>query len=139
MMQMPAWIADRLRPLSFGEQGERAAAGYLRRRGYRIVASRQRMRYGEIDLIAVDVKTIVFIEVKSRRSSRHSRPALAVDHRRRGRLTRAALAFLKAHGLFAYPSRFDIVEVVWPHEADAPQITHHRNAFPAQGRGQFFR
>ena len=81
-MHIPAWLADRLRPLSLGEQGERTAARYLKRRGYRIVASRQRMRYGEIDLVAVEKRTIVFIEVKTRRSSRHSRPALAQKPKR---------------------------------------------------------
>ena len=54
-------------------------------------------------------------------------------------MTRAALAFLKARNLLAYPSRFDVVEVVWPPGVRRPTITHHKSAFQAEGRGQFFR
>jgi putative endonuclease len=139
-MRIKQWLAERLRPLSLGEQGERHAARFLRRRcKYRIVATRRRMRYGEIDIIAVDGKTVVFVEVKTRRSETGPRPALAVDDHRRRRMTRAATAFLKSHGLLEYPARFDIVEVIWPEEAKRPQIQHHPNAFAAEGRGQFFR
>jgi putative endonuclease len=139
-MRLKQWLAERLRPLSLGELGERHAARFLRRRcKYRIVATRRRMRYGEIDVIAVDGKTIVFVEVKTRRSKVGPRPALAVDHHRQMRMTRAANAFLKSHGLLEYPARFDIVEIVWPATERRPQIQHHRNAFPAVGSGQFFR
>ena len=54
-------------------------------------------------------------------------------------MTRAALAFMKSRNLLRYPSRFDIVEVVWPQEQRRPTITHHKNAFLAEGREQFFR
>jgi putative endonuclease len=139
-MRLKQWLAERLRPLSLGEQGERHAARYLRRRcKCRIVATRRRMRYGEIDIIAVDGKTVVFVEVKTRRSETGPRPALAVDDHRRRRMTRAATAFLKSHGLLEYPARFDIIEVIWPEGAKRPQIQHHRNAFSAVGDGQFFR
>ena len=133
------WLADRWRGPTLGEQGERRAARYLRRLGYRVVATRRRLRYGEIDIVAVDGKTLVFVEVKTRRSDSAGRPARAVDDLRRRRLTRAATAFLKSHGLLEYPARFDIVEVLWPASARRPNITHHQNAFPAEGRGQFFR
>jgi putative endonuclease len=139
-MLIKQWLAERLRPLSLGEQGERHAARYLRRIcRYRIVATRRRLRYGEFDVIVIDGLTVVFVEVKTRRSETGPRPALAVDDLRRRRMTRAATAFLKSHGLLEYPARFDIVEVVWPIEQRRPQIQHHQNAFPAEGRGQFFR
>ena len=139
-MPFKQWLTDRLRPLSLGEQGERHAARYLRRQcRYRIVATRRRLHYGEFDVIAVDGRTVVFVEVKTRRSETGPRPALAVDDLRRRRMTRAATAFLKSHGLLEYPARFDIVEVIWPIEQRRPQIQHHQNAFPAEGSGQFFR
>ncbi|WP_145432118.1 YraN family protein [Lacipirellula limnantheis] len=134
------WIADRWRPLSFGERGEVVAARCLRRQGYRIVVTRRRMRYGEIDISAVDGRTVVFVEVKTRRSASAVRPAIAVDSLRRQRMPRAANAFLKSHGLLqCCAGRLDIVEVVWPVDASRPTITHHVNAFPAEGTGQFFR
>lgn len=138
-MRLWARLAEYFRPLSLGERGEAAAARYLRRRGYKVVATRRRSRYGELDLVAVEGKTIVFVEVKTRRSLEHGRPALAVDRRRRERLIRAGLAYLKSHGLLSYASRFDIVEVVWPHDRRRPDITHHRNAFQPTGQGQFYR
>jgi putative endonuclease len=139
-MRLKQWLADRFRPLSLGEQGERHAARFLRRKcDYHIVATRRRLRYGEIDIIAIDDKTVVFVEVKTRRSATGPRPALAVDEHRRQRMTRAATAFLKSHGLLEYPARFDIIEVVWPAGERRPQILHHPNAFAAEGHGQFFR
>jgi putative endonuclease len=138
-MVLPRWLAERWRSPTLGERGEAHAVRYLRRRGYRIVATRRRMRYCEIDVIAVVGRTVVFVEVKTRRSDAAGRPALAVDDLRRRRMTRAATAFLKSHGLLGYPARFDIVEVVWPLAARRPAITHHENAFAAEGAGQFFR
>ncbi|MBX3432802.1 MAG: YraN family protein [Pirellulales bacterium] len=126
-------------PYTLGEAGERTAVRHLRKSGLKIVATRHRLRYGEFDVIAVDGQTIVFVEVKTRRDDRLVRPATAVDAVRRGRMTRAALAFLKARNLLAYPSRFDVVEVVWPQGVRRPTITHHKSAFQAEGQGQFFR
>jgi len=143
------WLAKRARPLSLGnhltlgDRGERAAAKFLKRLGYKIVVTRQRVRYGEIDIIAIEGagngRTLVFIEVKTRRSAALGRPAEAVDRTRRLRMTRAALAFQKGHGLLEYPGRFDVVEVVWPNESAQPEITHLRNAFEAEGHGQMYR
>jgi putative endonuclease len=139
-MSLNQWLAQKLRPLTFGERGEAAAVHFLCRKGYRVVVTRRRLRYGEIDVVAVDGRTVVFVEVKTRRSDVAVRPAIAVDHIRRQRMTRAANAFLKSHGLLqACPARFDIIEVVWPLDAKRPTITHHENAFQAEGRGQFFR
>src|SRR5688500_16195386 len=130
MMPLKKWLAERFRAPTFGEQGERYAARRLRRDGYRIVATRRRLRYGEIDIVAVDGRTVVFAEVKTRRSETGPRPALAADDLRRRRMTRAATAFLKSHGLLDYPARFDIIEVLWPAGQRRPQIHHHPNAFP---------
>jgi putative endonuclease len=138
-MRWPRWLAERIRTPTFGERGEHAAARHLRRKRYKIVARRHASRYGEFDLIAVDGKTVVFVEVKTRRGETIGTPAEAVDHQRRQRMTRAATAYLKSRALLDYPSRFDIVEVLWPMDARRPTIRHHQSAFEAEGRGQFFR
>jgi putative endonuclease len=142
-MSLRTWLVAELRrlasrPLTLGERGERVAAAHLRRQGLRIVARRSRVRYGEIDLVAVEGRTVVFVEVKTRRSDRHGAPALAVDAHRRRRLTRAATAYLKAHDLLAYAARFDVIEVVWPLDRRAPEVRWHRNAFAAEGAASFF-
>lgn len=138
-MKLRTWLAERFPRRTLGERGERLAARHLRRQGYTIVARRHRSRYGEFDLIAVDGRTVVFVEVKTRRSEAMATAAEAVDHRRRERMTRAANAYLKSHSLLECAARFDIVEVVWPLAARRPTIRHHKNAFPAEGRGESFR
>ncbi len=126
------------RPLSLGERGERAAARYLRRRGLKIIGARQRTKFGEIDLVAVDGRTLVFVEVKTRRSHDAGHPAEAVDARKQAQLTRLALAYQKRHGLLDVPARFDVVAVTWAKDARQPAIEHIANAFEARGRGQMF-
>lgn len=138
-MGFRSWLAERFRPRSLGEQGERRAARFLKRLGYKIVATRHRTRYGEFDIVAVDRQAVVFVEVKTRRTAGGIAPAEAVDLTRRRRMTRAATAYLKSHALLECPARFDIVEVIWPEGVRRPQIRHHKNAFPAEGTGQFFR
>src|SRR3712207_7747855 len=78
-----------------GDQGEREAARFLRRRGLRILVRNYRTPQGEIDLIARDGATPVFVEVKSRR---RGTPAEAVTPEKQRKLTLAALHFLKRHG-----------------------------------------
>ena len=99
------------------------------KRGYRIAN-------GEIDLIARDGDTVVFVEVKARR---RGQPAEAVTLEKQRRLTLAALHYLKRYGLLEQRSRFDVVAVLWPDDDADPEIQHIRDAFEAQGRGQMFR
>lgn len=120
----------------FGDRGERAAARFLRRRGCRILLRGYRTPQGEIDLIARDGDTLVFVEVKSRR---RGEPAEAVTPEKQRRLTLAALHFLKANRLLDTPCRFDVVAIVWPDDRRPPQIEHITHAFEAVGLGQMFR
>jgi putative endonuclease len=122
-----------------GQRGESAAARYLKRRGYRILAQGDRSRWGEIDLIAVDKKrTIVFVEVKTRQSADAGHPSEAVDDGKQGRLTRLAVTYLKRHGLLEYPARFDVIAVTWPPGQRRPQIEHFPNAFDVVGKGGLY-
>jgi putative endonuclease len=123
---------------SLGRRGERAAERYLRRLGYKIVARSARGRMGELDLVAVDRRTVVFVEVKTRRSHEAGHPADAVGPNKQRRLTRLALAYLKRHDLLEHASRFDVVAITWPKDARKPTIEHIQNAFEAVGRGQMF-
>ena len=84
---------------SLGRRGERAAEPLLRRKGYKIVARGERGPLGELDLVAVDGRTVVFVEVKTRRSHDAGHPAEAVGPEKQQRLTRLALAYLKRHDL----------------------------------------
>ncbi len=119
-----------------GDRGERAAARFLRRQGLRVLLRGYRTRSGEIDLIARDGDTLVFVEVKARRQGV---PAEAVTLEKQRRITLAALHFLRKHRLLEVRSRFDVVAIVWPDDRRKPEIEHIRNAFEAVGRGQMFR
>jgi putative endonuclease len=128
-------LFDRLRApfrqRTLGERGEAAAARYLRGLGYRIVGRGVRTRLGEIDLVAVDGRTVVFVEVKTRRSDQQGHPSEAVDLAKQRRLTRLATAYLKRRCLLHCAARFDIVAVTWPQGCGRPRIEHFRNAFEA--------
>lgn len=130
------WIRPTPRPL--GQRGERYAARYLRTLGYRVVAGGSRSRYGEVDVVAVDGETIVFVEVKTRRNGTLGDAAEAVDREKQRRIARTALAFLKEHGLLEYRARFDVVALVWPDGATRPELLHLKNAFESPDRRQFF-
>ncbi|MCE5266262.1 MAG: YraN family protein [Planctomycetaceae bacterium] len=118
---------------SLGQRGEEAAARFLRRRRYRILARADQSGPGELDLVALDRKTIVFVEVKTRQSQDAGHPAEAVDAEKQRRLTRAAVSFLKRHRLLEYPARFDVVAITWPAGKRRPLIEHVKDAFEAVG------
>lgn len=121
-----------------GRRGETAAAKFLKQLGYRILERAYDSPLGEIDIIAIDGKTIVFVEVKTRSSTEAGHPSDAVDATKRRRMTQAALAYLKAHNLLQMPARFDVVAVTWRDAHEPPVIEHFQNAFAPVGSGQFF-
>ena len=122
----------------FGRRGEDVAARFLRRLGYKIVARGDSAGPGELDLVAVDGRTVVFVEVKTRRSDEQGLPSEAVDSEKQRRLTRAALAYLKRHRLLEYPARFDVVAVTWPGDRRKPVVEHIPGAFDATGCDGFY-
>ncbi|MCC6510770.1 MAG: YraN family protein [Pirellulaceae bacterium] len=126
-------------PIDLGPQGEQLAAIFLQKLGYRILARGHRQRLGEIDLVALDGETLVFVEVKTWRSAQHGDPSAAVDSRKQDRLTRAALVYLKRRRLLERPARFDVISIVWPSPEAQPLIRHFINAFEAVGQWQMYR
>lgn len=130
------WRELRHPPLS--RRGERAAERYLRGRGLTIVARGWRSRTGELDLVAVEGRTVVFVEVKTRTSLDAGHPAEAVTPAKQRQLAREALAFVRRHRLGDCALRFDVVAVLWPPSARAPRIEHFPSAFEPPGRGQLW-
>jgi len=120
-----------------GDRGERAAAKYLKQQGYRILARQSRSRIGEIDLIALDGETVVFVEVKTRSSHAAGHPSEAVTYTKRKQLTRAALVWLKRRRLLDSRARFDVVAITWS-DRGPPTIEHDQNAFEPVGSAQMF-
>lgn len=130
---MGSWLTKLL-----GNRGERLAARYLRRQGFKILSRQYSNRLGEIDLIALDGDCLVFVEVKTRRSREAGDPIEAVTLGKQKQLTRLALTYLKRHNLLEKSARFDVVAILWPDGSKEPQITHYRNAFSSVGFGQMF-
>jgi len=125
------WWRNLHKPLSLGKRGEREAARFLKRQGMLIIASGDRAKLGEIDLVAVDKRMVVFVEVKTRTTHDAGHPADAVDKNKQRRLTRAAQGYIKRHHLEETSARFDVVAVTWPDPEKAPVIEHYRHAFEA--------
>ena len=97
--------------LTLGKQGEDLACRELRRRGYAVLARRFRTRFGEIDIIARDGDTLVFVEVKTRRSGRFGGAVAAVHFRKQRRLINMARSYLMGCRGTEPPCRFDVVGV----------------------------
>ena len=100
------------RRIPLGRRGEDIAARHLRRCGYRILERNYRAAGAEIDLVAADHETLVFVEVKARSSAAFGVPAEAVDARKSARIRRAAAIYLRRNHAEQRPARFDIVAIV---------------------------
>ncbi len=95
-----------------GDRAEEAGAAFLESLGFRILERRFRIRAGEIDLVAEEGGTLVFVEVKSRMSETYGSPAEAVDARKQARLVKAAAFYLMRDHDADRACRFDVLEVV---------------------------
>lgn len=111
-----------------GDEGERRAARHLRSLGLKILAQHFLTPAGELDLIARDGKTIVFVEVKTRRDRRWSEPQDAVTPEKQRRLTRAAGWYLNQRGWLDRPCRFDVIAIILPATGE-PELRHIPAAF----------
>ena len=114
--------------MNLGAAGEKAAARHLEQSGYRIVARNYRCPAGELDLVAIDEDTIVFVEVKTRRSDQAADPEVNVTHAKQCQITRAAKYYLMVKSAQEHPARFDVVAVVLP-DRGRPAVEHFVDAF----------
>ena len=112
---------------SLGQKGESMAEAFLKKKKYRIVARNYRESFGEIDLIAVDARTVVFVEVKSRTDDRS--PESAVDRIKQRKIIQTARSYLRRHGLTEERIRFDVVAISFDGSAKKSDIHHIQDAF----------
>lgn len=130
---MPSWFQSLFKPAperdALGQRGENVAARHLRNAGYTIIVRNFRCNLGEIDIIAKDGKTLVFVEVKTRAVDEPT-PEDQVNTVKRHQLTKAAKFYLTRYGVPQPPARFDVVAIVWP-DGREPQIRHTPHAFEA--------
>jgi putative endonuclease len=110
-----------------GRIGEDLACRELERRGYAILARRYRRRGGEVDIIARDGQTIVFVEVKARNNRSFGEPGEAVTRLKRRRIAGIAADYVARHHLTEYPCRFDVMSIQLGD--GTPAIDLYQNAF----------
>ncbi len=111
---------------TLGKEGEAIAVDFITRKGFKIMEKNYRTSFGEIDIIAKDKDVIVFIEVKTRADSHFGYPFEAVTHRKRDKIRKVALCYMK--GLKKEnPARFDVLSIRL--EDGKAAIEHIRDAF----------
>jgi putative endonuclease len=140
-MKLSSWLArllgrDRLDGAeTLGRRAERLAADYLAKQGMKIVERSARSAIGEIDLVAMDGETTVFVEVRSRLGRAKGEPWETIRGGKRRKLSSLAALYLKTHPALAQSgARFDVVSVVWIEPAaDRFDLEHFPNAFALEG------
>ncbi|AJE04173.1 YraN family protein [Geobacter pickeringii] len=111
-----------------GSQGEELAVSFLKGLRYRILERNFRCKGGEIDIVAQDGATLVFVEVKSRRTADYGPPQLAVTPFKQRQISKAALTWLASRRKLDSGARFDVVAITFKSGGD-PQVEHFVNAF----------
>ena len=114
---------------ALGDRGENMAARYLRNNGYKILERNFRCDLGEIDIVARQGRTLVFVEVKTRAYDDPT-PEEQVNLTKQHQNTKAAKVYLTRFGTPQPPARFDVIAIVWP-QGREPIIRHTENAFEA--------
>lgn len=110
-----------------GREGEQLAERYLREKGYKLLERNYRCPVGELDLIVLDRRTVVFVEVKTRAGYRFGNPLESVDRRKQKKIIGAARFFLSQHRLHDRDARFDVVGISTM--GREPLVDHIQNAF----------
>ncbi|UCC41051.1 MAG: YraN family protein [Candidatus Aminicenantes bacterium] len=116
------------KPYALGRSGEEVALQYLEKNKYRIIARSFRMFRGEIDIIAYDRKTLVFVEVKTRKSRAFGSPEESVNLSKQRQIQKIALGFLAKNNLQNIECRFDVISLLFA-ENEGYSIQHIKNAF----------
>ncbi|WP_422445863.1 YraN family protein [Thermoanaerobacterium sp. DL9XJH110] len=111
-----------------GSLGEQLATEFLKRLNYRILATNYRCRFGELDIIALDGGTIVFVEVKTRSTQNFGKGMEAVNYYKQQKIKKTALAYLNESKHPFKNLRFDVIDILINREK-TPEITHIVNAF----------
>lgn len=112
--------------VSFGKLGEDLAAQFLIEKGYTILDRNWHNHHKEIDIVALDGKMLVIVEVKTRKSDEYGLPDLAVNKQKQRLLISAANGYLFSHSL-DYEVRFDIISIYY--KEGNPIIEHYEDAF----------
>lgn len=120
------WIQkyeNRMKNKVEGNIGEVLSVNFLKKQGYKILSINFKTKFGEIDIIAQDKDTIVFVEVKRRETLKFGRPIEAIDYRKELKIKRVAEYYLNKTKIYEVNVRFDVIEIL------GKEISHIKNAF----------
>lgn len=116
-----------------GKAGEKLALTYLQDLGYRILARNYRQPFGEVDIIANDHGTLVFVEVKTRVGTSFGPPFESVTPHKQMQISKVALEYIGRHGMADKPARFDVVGILFAAQesttAETAQVELLQDAF----------
>lgn len=118
--------------LALGAYGEEVAAVYLREQGYTLIERNFRCPLGEIDIIAKKRHDLIFVEVKTRRSTLFGLPQDAVGRQKQRQIIRSAQWYLKSPGVSRHHPRFDVIAIL-VRPGQMPEINHIQDAFSLVG------
>ncbi len=121
-------VKKKLTPHELGKAGEEAALRYLKRKRYKILDKGFRLFRGEIDIIARDKSTLVFVEVKTRSQEKFGLPEEAVTPAKQNQIRKIAEGFLVKNNMEDVECRFDVLSLIKT-ETSAFEIHHFKNAF----------
>lgn len=117
-----------LKPYDLGKAGEEVALKYLKRKKFKIIKKGFRLHKGEIDVIAYDRKTLVFVEVKTRRSRSFGLPEESVTTAKQRQIKKIAQGFMAFNNLENVECRFDVISLIFK-KNDGYSIRHFKDAF----------
>lgn len=123
------WSRHPLTRQALGALGERHAARMLRAKGLRILEGNYRTNFGELDIIARDGDTLVFVEVRTRSASDVFTPLASVDAKKQEHVTRMAHHYLRTRRLSECFYRYDVVEVIATKTGQVQEVRHHVGVF----------
>ncbi len=113
--------------IELGKQGEEIAAKYLQQEGYKIISRNYRSRYGELDIICTHNQTMVFVEVKTRKSTNFGSPEESITRSKKEHIRKVALIYLESNPQPFREIRFDVIGILV--EGKSHRINHLRAAF----------
>ncbi|MCS7261737.1 MAG: YraN family protein [Anaerolineae bacterium] len=114
-----------------GREGEQIAAVYLQRQGYTILEHNWRCRRGEVDIVARDGDSLVFVEVRTWRSGQYGPPEASITPRKQAKILEVAQSYLQAAGLDDVKWRIDVVAIEMDDVTRVKRLSHIRNAVEA--------
>ena len=131
------WVSTKLgrQAPPLGTRGERFAAKYLGKQGFRIVARNRRHLKGEIDLIAMDSEFLVFVEVRTRTSQDFMTPEASIRAEKRRTVRNTVRRLIRRHKTAGLRPRIDVIAIIWPAGAKEPsEVRHHKGVIPLEAR-----